>query len=184
MIRHKPLALAALAAVVLLVGLAAAPAAAQSGGTATATPANATTDTERIDQNTVLVESSFNSDAGTASVTLRSDTLQQITVVDGSYLMTGGEATMRTVMVRPGETTTIDLPAEQVRGHVALSIGTPETLYGEVIEVGQQSIFDGPASWGNVQVAGAAGFTGGLGIVGIIAYRRARGGKEEVTQVV
>ncbi|CCQ34324.1 hypothetical protein HLRTI_001515 [Halorhabdus tiamatea SARL4B] len=180
MIRHTTLTLAVLAAV-LLVGLTG-PVAAQQG---TTTP-NATdaTETERIDAQTTLLDSRYNATTGMAYVEIQSDALQEIAVTDGSYLMQGGEATTRSVMVKPGETTTIEIPADMVRGYVSLSIGTSQTLYGELIETGQGSLFTGEATWGTAQAAGAAGFAGGLSIVVVLAYWRVRGGKQEVEQVV
>ena len=173
--------LAALTAV-LLIGLtvAAAPVAAQSGGNSTAPNASAQ-DTERIDDHTVLVDSGFNSAEGEAWVTIRSDKPQAITVVDGSYMVHGGEATVRTVVADPGEATTITIPAEKVEGRVALSISTDEALYGEIIEV-NQSLFKGPATWGTTQVAGAGSALGTLLVMAAGAWWRKRGGSGEVNR--
>lgn len=179
----RPTAVALLAVVLLLVGMTA-PIAAQQANETTAPNGSNATETERIDAQTTLLDSGYNATTGLASVEIRSETLQEIAVTDGSYLMQGGEATTRSVMVKPGETTTIEIPAEKVRGYVSLSIGTSQTLYGELIEVGEGSLFTGEATWGTAQTAGAAGFAGGLLSVGLIAYWRVRGGKEEVSQVV
>lgn len=180
MTRRLLLAMAALAAALLLIG-SAAPVAAQSNGTA---PNGTAATTERIDANTVLVESGYDPDTGMASVTIRSDTLQQIVVTDAGAFMEGGEIARREAMVKPGETTTIKIPATETRGFVGVSISTPQTLYAVPLEVGTGSIFDGEASWGTVRLAGAAGFFGGLIAVVGLAYYRKRGGRREVDQVV
>lgn len=104
-------------------------------GSAAAAPevANATTtpqDTERIDDNTVLIEASYNEQSGMVSVTVRSDRPQAITVTDAGALMQGGEIPQRTVAVDGGETATIKVPATEVQGWVGVSIKTDETLYG------------------------------------------------------
>ncbi|ACV10985.1 conserved hypothetical protein [Halorhabdus utahensis DSM 12940] len=128
--RTLPL-LAALAAVLVLVGTAA-PVAAQSNATTAPNGTNAT-DVERIDSQTVLLDTGYNAQTGMASVTIRSETLQQITITDAGGFWQGGEIARRSVMVKPGETTTLKVPVTEVRGFVGVSIGTPNTLYGAPI---------------------------------------------------
>lgn len=123
--------IAALAAVLLLIGTAA-PVAAQSveiSAENETTPAGNAPETVRIDSQTTLLDSGFNSETGMAYVKIRSDTLQQITITDAGAFLQGGEIPRRSVMVKPGETTTIKIPATKVRGFVAVSVATPETLY-------------------------------------------------------
>jgi len=169
-------------AALLLIG-SAAPVAAQQNTTATPNGnASSASPTERIDANTVLLDSGYNASSGIAYVEIRSSTLQQVTIVDGSYMMLGGEATTRTQTLRPNESTIIELPVKKVEGYVSLSIGTPNTLYGELIQT-DGSIFGGSASWSTVQVAGATGFAGGFVAILLVSYLQVRGLRSEVSRV-
>jgi len=170
-------------AVVLLIGtllIATMPAAGQSGSENETTPQEIE---EQIDSNTVLLDAGLETDTGMAWVTIRSDRAQAITVTDAGAFMEGGEVPQRTVAVSAGERTTIKVPATQVNGYAGVSITTDNTLYAVPLEV-QTSMFSGDASWGTAQVAGAAGFVGGLFSVVALAWYRVRGGRQEVHHVV
>lgn len=132
MVRKLPL-MTTLAAVLLLIGTAA-PAVAQSNETA-APNGTAGTDVERIDGQTVLVETEYDEQTGMASVTIRSETLQEVAVTDAGGFWQGGEVAHRSVMVKPGETTTLKIPVTKVRGFIGVSVGTANTpVYGVPID--------------------------------------------------
>ena len=78
------------------------PAAAQENGTATPAPTG-----ELIDQNTVLLNATYNSETGESIVTLKSEILQDVVLTDASGLLQGGETAMRTVTLTPGDRTTV-----------------------------------------------------------------------------
>lgn len=163
----------------LVSGSLVAPAAAQETATPTAA-GNATGATgETIDQNTVLLNSSYDGAKGTVSVTIRSETLQQITVTDAGAFMEGGEIARRTVTVRPDQPTTIEIPATEYQGSVGVSIATASTLYAEPIEV-RDAWFQGDSTWTDTQAAGAGSALGVLLVVAALAWRRRDGGQEEV----
>lgn len=166
------------AVLVLLAAVGAvAPAAAQQNATA----ANETSQQtgEQIDRNTVLLNSSYNAAKGTVSVTLRSETLQQITVTDAGAFMEGGEIDRRTTTVRPNQATTIEVSATKYDGFVGVSIATQNTLYAEPLEV-SDPWFQGDSTWADTQAAGAGAAVGVLLMVGGLAWRRRDGGHEEV----
>ena len=122
---RRSLALAALAAVLLLIGTA--PVAAQQGNTTA--PNGTAVDSERIDATTVLVSSDYDAETDMASVTIRSERPQQITVTDAGATFQGGEIPQRSVMVKPGETTTLKIPVTEVRGWTGVTVATSQTLY-------------------------------------------------------
>jgi hypothetical protein len=88
---------------------------------------------EQIDNATVLVSSSYDGSTGEATVKIRSEKLQEITVSDAGAFISGGQVAQRTVLVEPGETAKITLPATEAEGYVGVSIATSQTLYAEPI---------------------------------------------------
>lgn len=168
-----------LAALVLLSAFVA-PAAAQETATPTAA-GNATqaTGEEQMDRNTVLLNSSYNAAEGTVSVTIRSNTLQQITVTDAGGMFKDAPLNRRTITVRPNQPTTIEIEATKFRGFVGVTIATSQVLYPETIEV-SDPWFQGDSTWADVQAAGAGSTIGVILVVGLLAWRRRDGGQEEV----
>jgi hypothetical protein len=157
-----------------LATVAAAPAAAQE------TPANATTPegTEQIDRNTRLISAEYDEESGEAVVTIESDTLQDVTLTDASGLLKGGETAQRTVTLRPGERTTVTIPATKSGGYVVVAIATRTTLYGEPIET-SADVFQGSATWETVQAGAVGGGVGVLALTGVIAWRMRSGGRSK-----
>lgn len=155
--------------------------AAAGGNNSTAANATAET-TERIDANTQLVDARFHPDTGKAWVTIRSDILQEITVTDAGAFMEGGEIARRSVTVRPGEETTISIPATKYRNFVGVSIATRETLFAVPIEI-PTSWFEGDPTWDTVKIAGAGAVVGVLLALIGEAWRRRTGGRSEVEQI-
>lgn len=173
--RHVLVAVLALAA---LATVAAAPAAAQE------TPANTSTPegTEQIDRNTRLISAEYDEERGEARVTIESETLQDITLTDASGLLQGGETAQRTVTLRPGERTTVTIPATKANGYVVVSIATRTTLYGEPIET-SADVFQGSATWETVQAGAVGGAFGVLALAGVIAWRMRSGGRSKRRRV-
>lgn len=175
--------IAVIVLVVAAVGAVAAPAAAQTNPIDTPTPTpTPETGTERIDQNTVLVDSEWRPETSEIAITIRSETLQPITVTDAGAFMQGGEVAQRTVTVSAGNETTITIPGTKYRGFVGASIATTDTLYAEPIEI-QQQWFGGAANWGLVRIAGAGGAVGILISTALIAYWKRKGGRQEIHEV-
>jgi len=170
---------------VLVVGLGVvfvggASAAQPQGGNTTA--GNATGETIQIDQHTTVLDSSYDDDTGIATVTVRSETLQRITLTDGGALLEGGEIAQNTVTVEPSDTVDIQVQATQVRDQVAVSIATDQTLYGLPIEV-PNSLFDRDSTWSVTRVAGFGAGGGVLLALAIEILRRRFGGRNEVSRV-
>jgi hypothetical protein len=89
-------------------------------------------DRERIDNQTVLLSSSYDSENGSATIVLRSEIPQKVTVADGGGFIEGGEVTTRSVYVDAEEPTRIEIPVtETSSGWVGVSISTTSTLYSE-----------------------------------------------------
>lgn len=202
----------ALVAIVLVVGLIA-PAAAgnSSNSTATTTATNASDDSNsivpdvdlpdlpsdessgddepdvdrtKIDDSLGVVNATYDEDSGMARVVLWSGIPQRVVLTDAGGVLEGGQIDRRRTTLSPGETA-IEIPATRTQsGRVVVSIGSEESLYALPIEAGAPPMFEGDPTWETARIAGASGFAGGLLIVALIAWRRARGGREEVTRVV
>jgi len=168
--------LVAVLALATLATVASGPAAAQE------TPANTSTPTaesvEQIDRNTRLISAEYDEESGEARITLESETLQDVTLTDASGLLQGGETATRTVTLRPGERTTVTIPATKVNGYVVVSIATRTTLYGEPIET-SADMFQGSATWETAQAAAVGGGVGVVALTGVIAYRMRSGGRSK-----
>lgn len=140
----KPVFLAALlVASLALVG--SAPAVAQAAnspqptaplGNGTDTPESSYREqTERIDGQTVIVESRYVPNASVAFITIRSESVQTVSLSDAGRFQQGGKVPVRTVALRSGETTTVELPVTEQDGYVGVAISTENTpLYAEIIQ--------------------------------------------------
>lgn len=139
--------LSLLALVVLLI--ASVPlAAGQEAGTQTA-PVNATEAPprgEQIDENTVLVDAQFDDSDDTATVTLHSRTLQQVTITDAGAFIQGGEVPQRSATLRPDAETTISMPVTEVDGYAGVSIATSQTLYAVPLDDPKKLVPGSPQS--------------------------------------
>ncbi|MDG5778845.1 hypothetical protein VB773_01040 [Haloarculaceae archaeon H-GB2-1] len=124
----------ALVAAVSLLLLTTAPALAAENSTQPMPIANQT-QTERIDENTVLLHSEYSATDDVARITLRSETLQTILVSDAGRFTQGGKIPVRGDVLRPGETATIELPVTEVDGYVGVAISTDATpMYAEILQ--------------------------------------------------
>ncbi|MBX0304739.1 hypothetical protein [Haloarcula salinisoli] len=114
------------------------PAVAQSANQADASPQpTAASTTERIDNQTTIVESRIVTEGNRSVVrlTLRSESAQAISISDASRFRQGGEVPVRTVVMKAGETATYEIPINSSSGYVALSISTEQTpLYAEILQ--------------------------------------------------
>ncbi|MBX0325581.1 hypothetical protein EGH21_21385 [Halomicroarcula sp. F13] len=131
--------------VVSLVLAGSAPAVAQAGNSPQPTaPLTNTTDTpgssdatktERIDGQTVIVDSEYRANKSVALITLRSSAGQAVTLSDAGRFQQGGKVPVRTVAIAAGETTTVELPVTEQDGYVGVAISTENTpLYAEIIQ--------------------------------------------------
>ncbi|GGN92792.1 hypothetical protein [Haloarcula pellucida] len=94
-----------------------------------------TTQTERIDGQTVIVESRYVPNASVALITLRSESVQTVTLSDAGRFQQGGKVPVRSVALRGGETTTVELPVTEQDGYVGVAISTENTpLYAEIVQ--------------------------------------------------
>jgi hypothetical protein len=144
-------------------------AAAQNGGNVTAaTPAQ---EVERIDTDTVILNSSYNDQAGIATVIIESEVPQQVTVTDAGAFSVGGTVERRQVRLDPREPTKISLPVTEVNGRVGLGIETRQKLYGHIIEVPNYLFYSDPG-WGTVRLVGFGSGFGVLGAVVLEVFRR------------
>lgn len=98
---------------------------------------------ERIDNSTVVLDSSYSSKTGRATLTIRSSKLQTITLSDAGGFLSGGEIAQNTVVVKAGSTQKISVDATKVDGYVGVSVATPGTLYAVPIET-RSTLFDPP----------------------------------------
>lgn len=132
---------------------------------------------ETIDNNTVLLASNYDSEAGTVTVTLRSDVLQDVTISDSGAFVEGGVVEQRKQTLRPDKVTRIEIPVTRTSdGFVGVSISTRDTLYAEPIDVSNPLI---PGPW-TARDAQLVGLTVGLTTVviagiSIVRYRRNSG---------
>lgn len=82
---------------------------------------------EAIDQNTVLCSASLDGD--TATLVLRSDRLQSVTITDAGGVFAGGEVQRTTHQLRADEPNTIRIPVTRHRNMAGVTIDTGSTLY-------------------------------------------------------
>ncbi|MBO4249549.1 hypothetical protein IL252_17245 [Halomicrobium sp. IBSBa] len=93
------------------------------------------TDTTRIDENTVLVDSEYRANESVALLTIRSKAVQTLTFSDGGQFRQGGKVPVTVEPFRAGETATIEVPVTEVDGWVGVAISTENTrLYSEIVE--------------------------------------------------
>ncbi|NLV10003.1 hypothetical protein GOC74_08675 [Halomicrobium mukohataei] len=93
------------------------------------------TDTTRIDENTVLVDSEYRANESVALLTIRSKTVQTLTFSDGGQFRQGGKVPVTVEPFRAGETATIEVPVTEVNGWVGVAISTENTrLYSEIVK--------------------------------------------------
>jgi hypothetical protein len=103
--------------------------------TTTSTPSDPSAQGEQIDKNTRLVDSSYSQETGEMTVTVHSESLQELVFSDAGAFAEGGVVEQRKLTVRPDETVTITMPATRTdRGYVGVSIATRNVLYAEPIE--------------------------------------------------
>lgn len=89
---------------------------------------------ERIDESLTLVSSSYDDEAGTATIVLHASDHVAVTLADSGGFIDGGEITRRTFALEPG-TTEVQMPVTETDGGlVGVSIATEDVLYAEVIE--------------------------------------------------
>jgi len=98
---------------------------------------------ERIDNSTVVLDSSYSSRTGRATLTIRSERLQTVTLSDAGGFLSGGEIAQNSVILKAGSTQDITVDATKVDGYVGVSVATPTTLYAVPIET-RSTLFDPP----------------------------------------
>ncbi|MDS0279377.1 hypothetical protein NDI85_16370 [Halomicroarcula sp. S1AR25-4] len=106
-----------------------------TGPQPTATNATDATATERIDGQTVIVESRYVENASVALITLRSESVQTVTLSDAGRFQEGGKIPVRAIALRSGETATVEIPVTEQDGYVGVAISTENTpLYAEIVQ--------------------------------------------------
>lgn len=137
---------------------------------------------ERIDRNTVILESDYSEKSGVATVTLESDRVQRVTLSDAGAFVTGGQVNQKTTVLKPDEPTTVRLDVTEVDGRVGVSISTSKTLYAHIIEVPNYLFYSDPG-WGTVRIVGFGSGFGVLFALGAEVARRKWFGRNEVTAI-
>jgi hypothetical protein len=89
---------------------------------------------ERIDNNTVIIDSYYDAESGRAILEIRSDKLQYITLSDAGAFIDGGEISQNTVPIKAGDTQEVSVAATQVQGFVGVSVSTDRVLWAEKIK--------------------------------------------------
>jgi hypothetical protein len=137
----------------------------------------------RIQQGVYLQDRDYDNATGTATVTLHVESPTAVTLADGA-VKGEGEVPRKTEVLQPGTHTVALNVGPKVRGTVAVSIATEETLYFVPIETpdGDNQMFQGQPGWGTVRIAGVGSGLGVLVALAGEAYRRRSGGRKEVRQ--
>jgi len=127
---------------------------------------------------TVLVAAEYDDARGVAEITVRTSLLQDVTVADaGVFVAGGGQIERRTERVSPGRNVTLTVPVTKADGTVAVSISTPRSAYGHLIEVptdllpGEPGRGDAPAAGSGVAIGAFVISTGAY-----LWYRYSSGG--------
>lgn len=109
-----------------------------------------------------------------------------LTVVEMVDMQSGGsqKISFKRVHFIPGQRQTIRIAVADESPSLLLS--TPESIENDdalMIQIGDTSIFSGPADWRTAQISGIVGFSGGFIAMILVAYHRVRGGKTGVERV-
>jgi len=132
-------------------------------------------ETVQIDPATTLVSSEFDSESGTARVTLKSEVPQLVTVWDVNGFADDNRIKPRTVRLDPGEETSVEIPViEGNDGQVGVGIGTDNVWYRERLRAPSESALDAPATAFDVLLAGLLSSTAMGGVVLRQARRKAQ----------
>lgn len=99
----------------------------QENTTTTPTPG------ERINQNVVLLESSYNADTGEGTFRFRVSRPVSLTLTDAGEFWEGGEMDNQQTFVFEEGTHTVTVPLTEVEGAVGATITTGEVRYAEII---------------------------------------------------
>lgn len=140
--------------------------------TATAQTGNETSSPgTQIDSDLSLLESSYNSSSGYASLRFRTDTPQAVTLADAADFQTDGEVDTKTVVLEgDGEQTIRFNVSEYGNGRTGVSISTGAVLFSHTIS--KPSPGENPLE----QVGPLAGWFGGAlavaSMTSLAAYRR------------
>jgi len=140
---------------------------------ATATPEPETG--ERIDNNTVLLDKSYNQDTGRVTLTIRSERLQEVTLTDAGAAFSGGELAQNSVTLRPDSVQEVTVEATEVDGFIGVTVATPSTLYGVPVETPGFRL-NVPVENDVLALAVGVGLTP---VYGYLWYRRAENSEQE-----
>lgn len=134
-------------------------------------PENSTVDGERVDQNTIITDKSYNSDTGEVTLSIYSESVQRIAVYDGGALFKDKEIERSSTLTRAGDHINLTVSATKVDGAIAVGLQTDQTNRGVVVEE-ENFLFRGPWSSTDAQITGLAGLLSGLIVVTAAAYKR------------
>jgi hypothetical protein len=98
---------------------------------------------------------------------------QRVVLTDAGAVFSGGDVPQKSVFLDQGRNR-VEMPVTEVQGRVAVTISTRSTLYSKVLDTGG-SLISGPYNREDVQTGTLAGLVAGLGVTGVIAYRRVKG---------
>jgi hypothetical protein len=135
---------------------------------------------EAIDQNTVLCSASLDGD--TATLVLRSDRLQSVTVTDAGGVFAGGEVQRTSHQLRPDEPNTVRISVTRHRNMAGVTVDTGSTLYGVPFD-DTSTLIGPPWSAGDVQLGALAAAISTALCSGVVVLRSVYGRTEEPERV-
>lgn len=104
---------------------------------------------------------------------LNSKISQRVVLTDAGAVFSGGDVPQKSVFLDSGRNR-VEIPVTEVNGRVAVTISTRNSLYSKVMDTGG-SLISGPYDREDVQTGTLAGLFAGLGVTGVVAYRRVKG---------
>ena len=146
----------------------------------TETTPEAPADGAAIDDVTTLLNATY--DDGMARVRLESEIPQTVTISGVTSLETGGSVPFRVISIDRGETVTVEVEADVIRGRTGVLIATQQERYQQVIEV-SEPLIGGPWTAQDAQLAALAAALATSLVVAVVAIRRATGRDTEGRRV-
>jgi len=123
---------------------------------------NETSTGTEIDTRLTLLESSYNSSSGNATLRFRSDSARAVTLADAGAFRSDGPVNTKTEVVEGEQSIRINVTENS--GAVGVSISTDAVLYAHTIRDGEQEA-ENPLD----ETSGTAGWLGGASVVVVMS---------------
>jgi hypothetical protein len=117
----------------------------------------------QIDTRLTLLESSYNSSSGNATLRFRSDGAHSVTVADAGAFQSDGPVSTKSEVIEGEETMRINV-TEYENGAVGVSISTDAVLYAHTVRDGESEA-ENPLD----ETSGTAGWLGGASVVVVMS---------------